>query len=154
MTKHIATFAAGCFWCVEEEFRRMDGVSDTMVGYTGGRTKDPTYKQVCSKTSGHAEAVHVEFDPKKVSYEELLDVFFTIHDPTQVDRQGPDVGDQYRSAIFYHDEAQKKSAQNAIEKWQHSGRFDKPIATRLEPISAFYKAEDYHQQYYEKMRAR
>ena len=141
-------FAAGCFWHVEAEFRKIKGVINTMVGYTGGKIKNPAYKAVCTGSTGHAEAVHVEFDSKKVSYEELLDVFWQIHDPTQLNRQGPDIGTQYRSAIFYYNEKQRKAAIASKEKIQK--RLKKPIVTEIIPISEFYKAEEYHQQYFEK----
>lgn len=149
-----ATFAAGCFWGVEDRFRRVKGVLSTRVGYSGGHVEDPTYRLVCSDATGHAEAVDVEFDPSVVSYKELLERFFEFHDPTQLNRQGPDVGAQYRSVIFYHDEEQKKTAQEMIERFNTSGRFQKPVATQVVPSSEFYQAEEYHQQYYEKIRAR
>jgi len=145
-----ATFAAGCFWGVEYKFRQVKGVTDAVSGYTGGTTKDPTYAQVCSDRTGHVEAVQVTFDPAVVSYEALVRFFFTVHDPTQVDRQGPDVGSQYRSVIFYHDEAQKDSAQKIMAEIGSSGRFGKPLATALVPASRFTRAEEYHQRYYEK----
>ena len=143
----IATFAAGCFWGVEEAFRRVEGVLRTQVGYTGGHTANPTYKQVCAGDTGHAEAVQIEYDPQRVSYEDLLEVFFENHDPTQYHRQGPDVGSQYRSAIFYHDQAQHSAAQAKIEQLQASGRYRQPIVTELTPADTFYPAEAYHQQY-------
>ncbi len=145
-----ATFAAGCFWGVEHKFRQVPGVLSTVVGYTGGDVKNPTYKQVCSDKTGHAEAVKVTFDPSQVSYEKLLEIFFTLHDPTQVDRQGWDVGSQYRSVIFYHSAEQKEAAEKTVKGLEGSGRFIKPIATQILPAPAFYKAEEYHQQYYEK----
>jgi methionine-S-sulfoxide reductase len=122
------------------------------VGYSGGQTKNPTYTEVCSDTTGHAEAIHVIFDPSKVSYEELVNFFFSIHDPTQLNRQGPDVGSQYRSAIFYHNDAQKSVAQKVIENLNKSGKYRNQIATQVTPFSEFYEAEQYHQKYYEKMR--
>ncbi len=149
-TMEKATFAAGCFWGVEAAFRRVKGVEATSVGYTGGHEEQPTYKQVCSGTTGHAEAVEVVYDPEKVSYEDLLDVFWKNHDPTQVNRQGPDIGDQYRSAIFYHDEAQQKAAEESKAAIEESGKHSKPIATQIEPAKTFWRAEDYHQQYLEK----
>lgn len=147
-----ATFAAGCFWGVEYKFGQLKGVLSTTVGYTGGEAKNPTYRQVCSDETGHAEAVHIIYDPEEITYEELVDFFFKIHDPTQLNRQGLDVGSQYRSAIFYHDEMQKQTALKVIEDLNTSGRFKKPIATHVVSYSEFYKAEDYHQKYYEKMR--
>jgi peptide methionine sulfoxide reductase msrA/msrB len=146
-----AVFAAGCFWGVEDEFRRIKGVLSTRVGYTGGHTKDPTYQKVCSDTTGHAESTEVVYDPKVVTYAELLDAFFRFHDPTQVNRQGPDTGTQYRSAVFYQNERQKKAALEAIAKLNASGQYDRPIATQVLPASEFYQAEDYHQKYYEKL---
>ena len=145
-----ATFAAGCFWGVEAAFRQVKGVVATTVGYTGGSFKEPTYKDVCSGKTGHAEAVEVEYDPSQVSYEELLAVFWEIHDPTTLNRQGPDVGTQYRSAIFCHTPEQKAVAIASKETLQHSGRFKNPIVTEIVPASQFYRAEEYHQQYLEK----
>ncbi len=145
-----ATFAAGCFWGVEHKFRQVPGVISTVVGYTGGNVKNPTYKQVCSDKTGHAEAVNVTFNPSQVSYEELLEVFFNLHDPTQVNRQGWDVGSQYRSVIFYHNTKQKEAAEKTVKKLEGSGRFKKAISTLIVPVPEFYKAEEYHQQYYEK----
>jgi peptide-methionine (S)-S-oxide reductase len=145
-----ATFAAGCFWGVEAVFRRLDGVLGTQVGYTGGKTQDPTYKAVCTDTTGHAEAVEVEYDPARVSYDDLLRVFWENHDPTQVNRQGPDIGTQYRSAIFFHDAEQERAARASKESLERMGRFRKPIATEIVPAEPFYRAEDYHQQYLEK----
>lgn len=144
------TFAAGCFWGVEAEFRKLPGVLATRVGYTGGTDPNPTYEQVCSHTTGHAEAVEVEFDPAKISYEKLLEVFWSFHDPTQLNRQGPDVGEQYRSAIFYHDDAQQLAATRLKEALEKSGQVRKPIVTQIVPATIFYPAEDYHQQYLEK----
>jgi len=143
-----ATFAAGCFWGVEAEFRQIPGVIATTVGYTGGRGERPTYEQVCSHTTGHAEAVLVEFDPAQVSYEELLDAFWRLHDPTQLNRQGPDVGDQYRSAIFFHSPEQEAAAKASKEAAQE--RFSKPIVTEITEAPEFWPAEDYHQRYLEK----
>lgn len=143
-----ATFAAGCFWGVEAEFRQIPGVIATTVGYTGGRTEHPTYEQVCSHTTGHAEAVLVEFDPAQVSYDELLDAFWRLHDPTQLNRQGPDVGDQYRSAIFFHSPEQEAAAKASKEAAQEG--FSKPIVTEITTAPAFWPAEDYHQRYLEK----
>jgi peptide-methionine (S)-S-oxide reductase len=144
----LAAFAGGCFWGTEDTFRQVPGVVATAVGYTGGTTKNPTYEDVCSHTTGHAETVLVEFDPKKVSYDQLLDVFFKSHDPTTLNRQGPDVGDQYRSEVFTFSDAQAASAKSAIEKAQ--AKLGKKVVTRVGPIPAFYKAEEYHQQYDEK----
>jgi peptide methionine sulfoxide reductase msrA/msrB len=147
-----ATFAAGCFWGVEDKFRNVKGVLRTRVGYTGGAAKAPTYDMVCTDETGHAEAVEVVFNPAAVSYEQLLGYFFLFHDPTQVNRQGPDVGSQYRSAIFYHDEKQREAALKMIEDLNRSRRFAGPIATQVVAASAFYEAEPYHQQYKEKIR--
>ena len=140
-----ATFAAGCFWGVEDKFRQVEGVISTTVGYTGGTAKSPSYKEVCTFRTGHAEAVEVEFDPAKVSYMQLLGVFWKSHDPTTVNRQGPDVGTQYRSAIFYHDAEQEKEARASKAEL-----FKRPIVTEIIPAGEFYRAEDYHQQYFEK----
>ncbi|MBI2139935.1 peptide-methionine (S)-S-oxide reductase MsrA [Candidatus Woesearchaeota archaeon] len=145
-----ATFAAGCFWHVQHAFDRLKGVKATKAGYTGGKTANPSYKEVCTGTTGHAEAVEIEFDEDKISYEKLLETFFTIHDPTQKNSQGPDIGTQYRSAIFYHDKKQKKAAEAFIKKLESSKRFNKPIATELTKAPAFYPAEEYHQKYFEK----
>ncbi|MCR4369225.1 MAG: peptide-methionine (S)-S-oxide reductase MsrA [archaeon] len=142
-----ATFACGCFWGVEEMFRNVPGVEQTMVGYIGGHTKNPTYEDVCSDATGHAEAVQMKFDPKKVSYKELLELFWSEHDPTIVNRQGPDVGTQYRSAIFYHNANQKKEAEKSKKELEASGKYSRPIATQIVPASNFYKAEEYHQKY-------
>lgn len=145
-----ATFAAGCFWGVEATFRQIPGVTSTRVGYTGGEMKNPSYKDVCSDSTGHAEAVEVDYDPAKVSYSVLLDTFWDNHDPTQLNRQGPDFGSQYRSAIFYHSPEQQHEATGSKEKLEKSGRFSRPIATQIVPAVTFYEAEDYHQQYLEK----
>ncbi len=146
-----ATFAAGCFWGIEAAFRKVDGVTDAKVGYAGGGTQNPTYEQVCSGQTGHAEAVEVDFDFDKVSYGELLDLFWQIHDPTQFNRQGPDVGTQYRSAIFYHDEDQKQAAEVSKQKQDASRRHPGTIVTEVIRASEFWVAEDYHQRYFEKM---
>jgi peptide-methionine (S)-S-oxide reductase len=145
-----ATFAAGCFWGVEAAFRRVPGVLATRVGYTGGSVTNPSYEDVCSHRTGHAEAVEVDFDPARVSYEDLLQVFWEEHDPTQRNRQGPDVGSQYRTAIFVHDTQQEAAALASREQLAKSGRYRRPIVTEITPASAFYAAEDYHQQYLEK----
>lgn len=145
-----ATFAAGCFWGVEAAFRQVRGVLATRVGYTGGHLFEPTYKDVCSGRTGHAEAVEVTFDPDKVSYEELLDVFWANHDPTTRNRQGPDIGHQYRSAIFPHDDEQGKAAVVSKERLEASGKLRRPIVTEITPASTFWQAEEYHQQYLEK----
>jgi len=142
-----ATFGAGCFWGVEEAFRGVPGVVGTAVGYSGGSRPRPTYENVCTGTTGHAEVVEVEYDPAAVSYEQLLDVFWGAHDPTTLNRQGPDVGTQYRSAIYYHDEEQKAQAEASKERQQEGGRFRKPIVTEITPASDFWRGEDYHQQY-------
>ena len=146
-----ATFAAGCFWGIEAAFRKVDGVTDTWVGYAGGSTQNPTYEQVCSGQTGHAEVVEVDFAAEKVSYDELLDVFWNIHAPTQLNRQGPDVGTQYRTAVFYHDEDQKLVAEVSKEKREASGCHSNPIVTEVIEASDFWIAEDYHQRYFEKM---
>jgi peptide-methionine (S)-S-oxide reductase len=145
-----ATFAAGCFWGVEAAFRQVNGVTSTAVGYTGGQTKNPTYEQVCTDRTGHAEAVEVEFDPAQVSYDDLLKVFWQNHDPTQLNRQGPDYGSQYRSAIFYHTPEQQAAAEASMKQLAGSGKFNRPIATQIVPDAAFHRAEEYHQQYLEK----
>jgi len=145
-----AIFAAGCFWGVEDKFNKTPGVISTEVGYTGGHVKNPTYKQVCTDKTGHAEAVKITFDPSQISYEELLRVFFSIHDATQLNRQGPDVGTQYRSAIFYNSPEQKMAAEKIVKELEDSGRLPKSIATEIVSASKFNKAEEYHQQYYEK----
>ncbi len=142
-----AVFAAGCFWGVEETFRTTKGVVNTEVGYTGGKTKNPTYKEVCTDRTGHAEAVRVTYDPAQVSYEQLLEIFWKNHNPTQLNRQGPDVGTQYRSSIFVQDEEQAKAAQASKEKLIASGKHKKPVVTEIVPAAEFHRAEDYHQQY-------
>ncbi len=142
-----ATFAAGCFWGVEESFRQVPGVLQTAVGYLGGHTTNPTYKDVCTDETGHAEVVQVAFDPSKVSYDKLLDVFWSAHDPTTLNRQGPDIGTQYRSAIFFHSPDQARQARASKEKVQASGKFRRPVVTEITAASTFYPAEDYHQKY-------
>ena len=143
-----ATLAGGCFWCIEAVFERIPGVKSAVSGYIGGEMPDPTYRQVCTGRTGHAEAVEIEFDPAVVTFAQLLETFWKAHDPTQLNRQGHDVGTQYRSAIFYHDEAQRKAAAEAIEKLATSGKYAQPIVTRLEPATRFYVAEDDHQEYF------
>ena len=145
-----ATFAAGCFWGVEAAFRQLPGVVATRVGYTGGHTDDPTYERVCSHTTGHAEAVEVTFDPERVSYEQLLDVFWTKHNPTTKNRQGFDIGDQYRSAVFFHSPEQQKAAERTKEAVEAKLHWPKKVVTQIVPAPEFYEAEDYHQQYLEK----
>jgi methionine-S-sulfoxide reductase len=147
-----ATFGAGCFWQVEEEFRKLDGVIDTAVGYEGGHVDNPTYEQVCSGSTGHTEVCEVTFDPDRVPYEELVDKYFRIHDPTQVNRQGPDVGFQYRSVIFAHSDEQAELARQAIERAQE--RFRRPVVTEVEPAAPFWRAEEYHQCYLQKRHER
>ena len=145
-----ATFGAGCFWGVEAAFRRFKGVLSTTVGYSGGSFKGPTYEDVCTGTTGHAEVVEVDYDPDKVSYDELLKVFWEIHNPTTMNRQGPDIGTQYRSVVFSHNSEQKAAAEASKEKLQRNGHYKNPIVTEITPASEFYKAEEYHQQYFEK----
>jgi peptide-methionine (S)-S-oxide reductase len=146
--EQLAILGTGCFWCTEAVYERMEGVNDVVSGYIGGHVKNPTYQQVCGKKTGHAEAVQVFFDPAKTSFEDLLKVFFKIHDPTTLNRQGADVGPQYRSTIFYQNEEQKKIAENYIKKLNASGEFRDPIVTLLEPPAKFYVAEEYHQDYF------
>ena len=145
-----ATFGAGCFWGIEHAFRKVEGVQEAPVGYAGGTTEDPTYEQVCSGKSGHTEVVQVEYDPDKVTYEKLLEVFWGLHDPTTLNRQGPDIGTQYRSAIYYHSPEQEAAAKKAISALEENGRFRNPVVTELAPIDNFYMGEDYHQRYFEK----
>lgn len=145
-----ATFGAGCFWGVQLTFQQIPGVTATAAGYEGGSKPNPTYEDVCSHTTGHAEVVQVDFDPAQVSYNTLLDVFWNNHNPTQLNRQGPDVGTQYRSVIFYHDEEQKELAERSKQLIEESGRFNKPIVTQIVPASTFWVAEEYHQGYLEK----
>ena len=147
MTTQTATFAAGCFWGVEAAFRQVPGVIDVVSGYTGGTTDNPSYREVCGHRTGHAEAVEVTFDPQRVSYDQLLSVFWQIHDPTQLNRQGPDVGPSYRSAIFYASEDQKRIADAYIAQLDAAKVFPKKIVTEVTPLKAFYRAEDYHQDY-------
>ena len=145
-----ATFGAGCFWGVEAAFRQIPGVVSTAVGYAGGATENPTYKEVCTDRTGHAEVVEVEYDPALVSYDQLLDVFWANHDPTQLNRQGPDIGTQYRSAIFYFSPEQRDAALKSVQELEARGAFRRPIVTKTEPAQTFYRAEEYHQQYLEK----
>ena len=145
-----ATFGAGCFWGIEANFRRIPGVVDAAVGYSGGHTANPTYKDVCTDETGHAEVVQVTFDPAKVTYDQLLDAFWKMHDPTQVNRQGPDFGSQYRTAIFYHSPEQKAAAEKSKAALQASGNSRRPVATEITEAGTFYRAEEYHQRYLEK----
>ena len=147
---NTATFAAGCFWGVEDAFRQVKGVTATEVGYTGGTKESPTYKEVCTGRTGHAEAVKVTYDPEVVAYEDLLDVFWSNHDPTQLNRQGPDFGTQYRTEIFVLDDEQKQAAVSSKQEREASGRYRRPIVTAITPASTFWRAEEYHQQYFEK----
>ena len=147
-----STLGAGCFWCVEHAFRKMQGITSTAVGYMGGTTKNPTYEDVCTDTTGYAEVVQVEYDPSKISYREILNVFWGNHDPTTLNRQGPDIGTQYRSVIFFHSPDQEKEATASKEELQKSTKYDKKIVTEIVPATKFYKAEEYHQKYYEKCR--
>lgn len=148
--QEIATFGAGCFWGVEAAFRRTPGVIDTAVGYSGGHLDEPTYKDVCTDETGHAEVVQVTFDPEKLSYSQLLDVFWKIHDPTQLNRQGPDFGRQYRTAIFFHSPEQEQIARKSKQALEASGKVHRPIATEISPAKTFWRAEEYHQRYLEK----
>jgi len=143
-----ATLAAGCFWCVEAVFDDLQGVSDVVSGYSGGHTENPTYREVCSETTGHAEVVNVEFDPSVISYADILRVFFAVHDPTTLNRQGNDVGTSYRSAIFYHTDEQKQTAEEIIKEVNEAGIYDNPIVTEVKAFDKFYPAEDYHQEYF------
>ena len=145
-----ATFAAGCFWGVEQRFAQLDGVTSTEVGYTGGTTPHPTYEQVCSHRTGHAEAVRLEYDPEVIPYQDLLRAFFGMHDPTQLNRQGPDVGDQYRSAIYFHTPEQEAAARAQVRQLTESGAFRRPIVTQVLTAPEWWRAEDYHQKYFEK----
>ncbi len=148
-----ATLAGGCFWCTEAVFRRLRGVESAVPGYTGGRIANPTYEAVCAGITGHAEAAQVTFDPEVISFKTLLDVFFNLHDPTTLNRQGEDVGTQYRSAIYYHDEAQKQAAEDAIKAVDASGHYTDKVVTEVAPLDVFYPAEKYHLDYYERNRA-
>ena len=146
----IATFGAGCFWGVEQRFGKVKGVLDTVVGYTGGKMENPTYKDVCTDKTGHAEVVRITYDPSIVSYDDLLEYFWDMHNPTTLNRQGWDVGTQYRSAVFYHNEEQKEAALNLKEKLDKSGKYKNPIVTEIVPAGKFYRAEEYHQKYHDK----
>lgn len=151
MSEHkteIASFAAGCFWCVEAQFQQLEGVEKVESGYTGGHVANPTYKEVCTGTTGHAEACNITYDPSVISYDELLAAFFMSHDPTQLNRQGNDIGTQYRSGIYYHNETQKEKAEYYIKKLNEEKAYPNPIVTEVKPYGTFYKAEDYHQNYY------
>lgn len=144
----VATFAGGCFWCTEAVFLELEGVNSVISGYIGGETSNPTYKEICGGETGHAEAIQITFDTEKMSFGELLEIFFSTHDPTTLNRQGNDVGTQYRSEIFYHSEEQKKRAEDYIDIMTSEDTFGKPIVTKISPVSKFYEAEDYHQNYY------
>ncbi|PYS87726.1 MAG: peptide-methionine (S)-S-oxide reductase [Acidobacteria bacterium] len=143
-----ATLAAGCFWCVEAVFDDLKGVEDVVSGYSGGHAENPTYQEVCSETTGHAEVVQIKFDPDVLSFEDLLRVYFTVHDPTQMNRQGNDIGTSYRSAIFYHTEAQRASAEKIIKEISEEGIYDNPVVTEVTPFDKFWPAENYHQEYF------
>jgi peptide-methionine (S)-S-oxide reductase len=145
-----ATVGGGCFWCVEAAFKELDGVEGVTSGYAGGRVDDPTYREVCSGNTGHAEVVQVEYDPEALSYEEILEVFFTVHDPTQLNRQGPDVGSQYRSIVLYHDDEQRRIAENYVAALDEEGGYDDDVVTEVERLETFYRAEEKHQDYFEK----
>jgi peptide-methionine (S)-S-oxide reductase len=146
----LATFGGGCFWCVETVFSELRGVESVISGYAGGNVPNPNYEDVCSGSTGRAEVVQIKYDPKVISYRQLLQIFFTVHDPTTKDRQGADIGDQYRSVIFYHDAEQKKVAEIVIKETADAGIWPNPIVTELKPLTKFYKAEDYHQEYYKR----
>jgi peptide-methionine (S)-S-oxide reductase len=146
--KEVATLAGGCFWCLEAVYEQLKGVESVVSGYSGGRVENPSYREVCTGRTGHAEVVQITYDPDVVSFKDLLEVFFTIHDPTTLNRQGADVGEQYRSAIFYHDEKQKETAEQVIQEIEEKGIWQNPIVTEVTPIDTFYLAEDYHQEYY------
>ncbi|MDY6774512.1 MAG: peptide-methionine (S)-S-oxide reductase MsrA [Halobacteria archaeon] len=153
MTTERATFAGGCFWCTESVFKHVEGVDSVVSGYTGGETDDPTYKEVCTGKTGHAEAVQVSYDPDVVSYRELLEIFFSTHDPTTLNRQGPDVGSQYRSAVFYHDDEQRREVESLVDELESSDEYPYgkgDIVTEINELEEFYEAEEYHQDYYDK----
>ncbi|ELZ27884.1 methionine sulfoxide reductase A [Halorubrum distributum JCM 13561] len=145
-----ATVGGGCFWCVEAAFKELDGVESVTSGYAGGHADDPTYREVCTGTTGHAEVVQVEYDPDALSYEDILEIFFTVHDPTQLNRQGPDVGSQYRSIVLYHDDEQRDVAERYVEALDEEGGYDDEVVTEVEPLETFYRAEEKHQDYFEK----
>lgn len=145
-----ATFGGGCFWCLEAAFEELDGVESVVSGYAGGDTDEPTYREVCSGQTGHAEVVQIEYDPETIGYDELLEVFFAIHDPTQLNRQGPDVGSQYRSIVLYHDDDQRDRAEAYVDALETDGGYDNPIVTEIEPLEVFWRAEENHQDYFEK----
>jgi peptide-methionine (S)-S-oxide reductase len=144
----VATLAGGCFWCIEGVFREVNGVENVVSGYTGGTTVNPTYEQVCTGKTGHAETVQVSFNPSKISYREILEIFFSIHDPTTLNRQGADIGTQYRSAVFYHNEQQKRVVEELIRELNKANLWDKPVVTQIVPLDTFYPAEEYHQEYF------
>ena len=146
----VATLAGGCFWCIEGVFQEVNGADNVVSGYTGGRTVNPTYDEVCTGKTGHAEAVQVSFNPSKISYREILEIFFSVHDPTTLNRQGADIGTQYRSTIFYHNDRQKAIAEQVIQELNRTKFWSDPIVTEVAPLRAFYVAEDYHQKYFEK----
>lgn len=148
-----ATFAGGCFWCTEAVFKRLKGVEEVISGYSGGRTANPTYEEVSSGDTGHAEAIQIKFDPSIISYGQLLEIFFKLHDPTTLNQQGADIGEQYRSAVFYHSESQKETAEKVIEQFEKDKVYDDPIVTEVTPFTNFYEAEDYHQDYYNQNRS-
>lgn len=150
VSREKATFGGGCFWCIEAVFTNITGVESVIPGYSGGSTENPSYEEVCSGTTGHAEVVQIEYDPSIVSYSELLEVFFAVHNPTTKNRQGPDVGSQYRSVVFYHSPAQKEKVEEFLKKLEKTGEYSDPIVTEVEPLEAFYEAEEYHHDYYEK----
>lgn len=143
-----ATFGAGCFWCVEAVFQRLEGVEEVVSGYAGGKVKDPTYRQICYGNTGHAEVIQISYDSAKISYQELLEIFFATHNPTQLNRQGNDIGTQYRSVIFYHNDEQKALAEQYKKAVDASGEWNEPVVTEISPLPAFYVAEDYHQNYF------
>lgn len=150
MAESVATVAGGCFWCIEAVFEELDGVTDVTSGYCGGHVEEPSYEAVCRGETGHAEAVQITYDTERLDYPKLLEVFFTVHNPTTRDRQGPDVGSQYRSAIFYHDDCQREIAEEFVADLDESGAYDDPIVTEIDPLEEFYEADDRHQNYYEK----